>query len=53
MRSMCLIHVSRHTKIHCEAADLDPTWRNIPAGEPLDQVVELGGNDERKLDAEN
>jgi hypothetical protein len=29
------------------------TLRNIPAGESLNQVVELGGNDERKLGVEN
>ena len=53
VRSVSLIHVSIHTEIYSEAADFDPTWRNIPAGEPLDQVVELGGTDERKLGAEN
>ena len=53
VRNMCLIIVSRHTEILCKAADCNHSWRNIPAGEPLNQAVALGGNDERKLGVEN
>jgi hypothetical protein len=31
LRGMCLISVSRRTEIHCEVADCDHYWRNIPA----------------------